>query len=166
MGQLHRLNSELENQTSCSSHIIFILTPNIFFVLTKAFSLFFFFLSMALIGALFSQMNRTYNTIYINKFLPPPGCEPGSLGTVSRWLIHYATVPHPFHFHCYIGTLFYCDQTNTIFFTFLRTINKPPFIKSLFLKNSIKIIHKGLNETVSFLYIDRVRLKPPLKNFK
>ena len=39
-------------------------------------------------------MNRTYNTIYINKFLPPPGFEPGSLGTISRWLIHYAMVPH------------------------------------------------------------------------
>ena len=38
-------------------------------------------------------MNRTYN-LY-NKFLPPPGCEPRSLGSVSRWLIHYATVPHP-----------------------------------------------------------------------
>ena len=29
----------------------------------------------------FSQMNRTYNTINTNKFLPPPGFEPGSLGT-------------------------------------------------------------------------------------
>ena len=28
----------------------------------------------------------------INKFWPPLGLEPGSLGTVSRWLIHYATV--------------------------------------------------------------------------
>ena len=31
----------------------------------------------------------------INKFLPPPGLEPGSLGKISRWLIHYATVPYP-----------------------------------------------------------------------
>ena len=43
---------------------------------------------------LFSQKNRTYNTIYINKFLPPPGFELRSLGTISRWLIHYASVPH------------------------------------------------------------------------
>ena len=31
---------------------------------------------------------------YIYKFLPPPGFEPGSLGTLSTWLIHYVTVPH------------------------------------------------------------------------
>ena len=37
---------------------------------------------------------RTYNTIYNNKFLPPPGLEPRSLGPVSRWLIHYAPVSH------------------------------------------------------------------------
>ena len=43
-----------------------------------------FFKRLAPIGALFSQMNRTYNTIYNNKFLPPPGFEPRSLGTVSR----------------------------------------------------------------------------------
>ena len=42
-----------------------------------------FFLRLASIGAFF-QMNRTYKTIYINKFLPPLGFEPGSLGTVSR----------------------------------------------------------------------------------
>ena len=46
----------------------------------------FFLLKLAPIGALFSHMNRRYNTIYINKFLPPPGCEPGSLGTISGML--------------------------------------------------------------------------------
>ena len=45
------------------------------------------FFRLAPIGALLSQMNRTYNKIYINKFLPPPGFEPRFLGTVSRWLI-------------------------------------------------------------------------------
>ena len=34
-------------------------------------------------------MNRTYNSIYINKFLPPPGFEPGFLGTVSRCLNNF-----------------------------------------------------------------------------
>ena len=52
------------------------------------------FLRLAPIGATFSQINRTYNTIYFNKFLPPPGFEPRSLDTVSRWLINYGTVPH------------------------------------------------------------------------
>ena len=37
------------------------------------------FLRLAPIGAIFSQMNRTYITIYINKFLPPLGFELGSL---------------------------------------------------------------------------------------
>ena len=33
-------------------------------------------------------------------FHPPPGFEPGSLGTVSRWLIRYATVPHNLNKFC------------------------------------------------------------------
>ena len=36
----------------------------------------------------------TEHTIYIYEFLPSPGCEPRTLGTVGRWLIHNATVPH------------------------------------------------------------------------
>ena len=48
-----------------------------------------FFLRLATIGALFisNEKKRTY--IYkIYKLLPPLGCQPGSLGTVSKCLIH------------------------------------------------------------------------------
>ena len=38
---------------------------------------------------------RTYKyTMTQINFLPLPGFEPGSLGTVSRWPIQYAMVPH------------------------------------------------------------------------
>ena len=46
-------------------------------------------------------MNRTYISKFY-KLLLPPGCEPGSLGAVSRCLMHYATTPHnsPLLFRC------------------------------------------------------------------
>ena len=37
------------------------------------------------------------NRSYIYKLLPPQGCKTGSLGAISRCLIHYATTPHPRH---------------------------------------------------------------------
>ena len=43
-----------------------------------------FFKRLAPIRALFSQMNRTYNTLYVNQFLPPLGFEPRFLGNISR----------------------------------------------------------------------------------
>ena len=89
---LSRKNSRREMEISWQGSEVTI--PHEKFSINFELSCWTFFLSMAPIRALFSQMNRVCNTIYINKFLPPPGFEPQSLGTVSRWLFHYASVPH------------------------------------------------------------------------
>ena len=72
--------------------------PTCNFLKKRTFSFFFFFFFFVK-GWPQSELyffKWTEHTIqfYNNKFLPPPGIEPRSLGTVSRWLIHYATVPH------------------------------------------------------------------------
>ena len=37
---------------------------------------------------------------------PPPGFEPGSLGDISRWLVHYATNPTFFKMNFYYNIIF------------------------------------------------------------
>ena len=73
-------------------------------LVTRLIIIIIFFERFAQIGALFSQVNRTYNTNYVSNFLPPPGFELEPLGTVSRWLIHYATVPHSIFLLYFINT--------------------------------------------------------------
>ena len=39
-------------------------------------------------------LSNAQSRTYIHELLPPLGCEPGSLGAVSRCLIYYVTAPH------------------------------------------------------------------------
>ena len=66
--------------------------PNWYYIIYEWLRIQSFFLSLA--PPKLYLIKRREHTVYLHKFLPPLGSEPGSCEAVSRWLIHYAVMPH------------------------------------------------------------------------